>query len=395
MKLGSAFLLLFFITFFIQANLHPAQPSALSKKIDGNHGSQLNNSCLDPALKDQDCGKPAIHKKRVGFYVRHLSIRGTEAATYDYADCNETLLGNESFIFLVDEMKAFKNSADFPMSVREKFQNRFKKNFYECANFEEVESIILKEHIDVLYNQKYGVPDEHQSKICKNAVHAVFTLGVHGDVFAAISEWLSQQDPPCYVPFVPYMVRLDDTLETLHSELNIPHDAIVFGRHGGYNTFNIEFAKEVVLEAAQLHPNWYFIFLNTAPFCNSNSLDFPNIIFLPGSANSSYKTKFINTCDAMLHARLEGETFGHACAEFSIRNKPIITWLGGDRAHIAMLGDKGLYYNNKEELKNILSYFENNIKSIRRSNWDVYSKKYNPIAVMEKFDEVFLQPFFP
>lgn len=233
---------------------------------------------------------------KVGFYVRHLSIRGTEASTYDYADCNETILGNESFIFLVDEMAAFKGSADFPLSVREKFQERFKNRFYECANFEEVELLILKEHIDVLYNQKAGSPDQHQSKICKNAVHAVFTPDVHGDAFATISEWLSAQSPSLRIPFVPYMVRLDDTSETLRSELGIPEGALVFGRHGGYNTFDLGFVKEAVLEAAQAHPDWYFIFLNTAPFAPTS---FPNIFFLEGSASLAYKTKFINTCVAI------------------------------------------------------------------------------------------------
>jgi hypothetical protein len=252
-----------------------------------------------------------------------------------------------------------------------------------------VESIISKEQIEVLYNQKSGDPDQHLSKICKNAVHAVFTLGIHGDAFATVSEWLSNTSPSLSIPFVPLIVRLDDTSETLHNVLGIPKGAIVFGRHGGYTTFNIDFAQEAVLEAAQKHPDWYFIFLNTAPF----RIDLPNLIFLPASTCSSYKTKFINTCDAMIHARLDGETFGLACAEFSIRSKPVITWLGGSLAHIAMLKDKGFYYKNKKELKAIFSYIAKNIEVIRQANWDAYSTQYNPTAVMEKFDAVFLQPF--
>ena len=38
----------------------------------------------------------------------------------------------------------------------------------------------------------------------------------------------------------------------------------------------------------------------------------------------NYKVKFINTCDAMIHARAMGETFGLAVAEFSKKNKPVI-----------------------------------------------------------------------
>lgn len=34
---------------------------------------------------------------------------------------------------------------------------------------------------------------------------------------------------------------------------------------------------------------------------------------------------FIRTCDAMLHARMSGETFGLAIAEFSAHNRPVLT----------------------------------------------------------------------
>ena len=56
--------------------------------------------------------------------------------------------------------------------------------------------------------------------------------------------------------------------------------------------------------------------------------DHPNIIHAQATADMEYKTKFINTSDAMIHARLEGESFGLSCGEFSIRNKPVITWDG-------------------------------------------------------------------
>ena len=72
-----------------------------------------------------------------------------------------------------------------------------------------------------------------------------------------------------------------------------------------------------------------------------------------------YKTKFINTCDAMLHARFEGERFGSTCGEFSLRNKPIITWhQSRERSHIEILGDKGLYYNSPQDLFDILTNFK-------------------------------------
>lgn len=345
--------------------------------------------CASFLVAEQIEHAQTANKKKIGFFVPHLNVRGTEVAIFDYADFNETILGNESYILYVNTVCIPEGSPDYPATVREKFQERFQDRFYYCANYCEVESVISKENIGALYKLCAGEPGGFLSAKCKNLVHAVFSLGVHGDVFAAISPWLSDLNPSLHVPVVPHMIRLDDTLETLHDELKIPKGAVVFGRHGGYDTFSLNFATEAVTEIARTHPDWFFIFLNTPRFC-----ELSNVIFLPGNADLHYKTKFINTCDAMIHARQDGETFGLACGEFSLKNKPVITWLGGARAHICILGNKGLYYNNKEELTNIILSSGNNIEKIRTLNWDAYSELYNPKAVMKKFDEVFLQPCF-
>jgi hypothetical protein len=87
----------------------------------------------------------------------------------------------------------------------------------------------------------------------------------------------------------------------------------------------------------------------------------------------------------MLHARVEGESFGVACGEFSIKNKPIITWLGSsDRHHIETLGDNAYYYNNPAELESILKNFKRTDK-----DWSAY-RKFNPQNVMKIFEEVYL-----
>lgn len=331
-------------------------------------------------------------KIKIAFFVNLLSVRGVEVSVYDYADCNETILGNESIIinnmeyFGKPEMAGF--MSDYSESARVKFIKRFGPRFFDCNSMQQVEEILMRENADIFYHQKYGVIDDKVSKVCKNAVHAVFTAQIHGDAYACISEWLSNQHASLHIPYVPYMVRLNDTQESLHAELGIPKGSIVFGRHGGARTFSIDYAKEAIIEIAQAHRNWYFVFLNTDKFCN-----LPNVIFLPLTANMEYKTKFINTCDAMIHARADGETFGLACAEFSIKNKPIITCSNsGDQAHIAILSNKGLYYSNKQELINIVTSCGNNINIIKSQNWDAYSEKFSPIAVMKKFNEIFIQP---
>lgn len=329
---------------------------------------------------------------KIAFFVNLLSVRGTDVAVYDYADCNETILGNESIIINNTEylgkpgMEGF--LVDCSETTRDKFIKRFGKRFFECGNMEEIDHVLLREKVDIFYVLKSGAKDDKISKICKNAVHAVFTAQIHGDAYACVSQWLSKQYPSLNLAYVPHMVRLENTTDTLHEELNIPHGAVVFGRHGAATTFNLDFAKEAVIEMAQQHKDWYFIFLNTNKFC-----DLSNVIFLPLTADMTYKTKFINTCDIMLHARSDGETFGLACAEFSIKNKPVITWnQSHERSHIEILGTKGLYYGNKQELLDVLQSCGENIDQIRSGYWDCYSAKYNPTRVMQKFNEVFIQP---
>ena len=84
----------------------------------------------------------------------------------------------------------------------------------------------------------------------------------------------------------------------------------------------------------------------------------------------------------MIHARGMGETFGLAVAEFSIKNKPVITCSCGDLEHIKILGDKAILYNSKEELIDIFK----NIQSIisQHNDWNAY-KMYNPEYVMNLF----------
>jgi hypothetical protein len=310
----------------------------------------------------------------IAFHSNQLSLRGTEVALYDYANYNETILGNRSIIIS-------KDISVWPYSdvkAIEKFKNRFDVFLYK--NFNEVESILNNKKIDVFYAQKAGFNDGVISKGRKTVIHSVFQYyEPHGDVYAYISNWLGDQYNS---PSVPYIVNLPKENGNLRLELGIPEGALVFGRHGGKETFDIPMAIEAVIEVANENPNIYFIFMYTDKF-----IDLPNVIHLEGSSDLHYKVKFINTCNAMLHARKVGETFGLAIAEFSMRNKPVITYGGSmrDNAHISMLGDKAIKYKSKSDLINILINFKNTNKDC-----NIY-KDYNPEKIMHIFNDVFLK----
>ena len=313
---------------------------------------------------------------KIAFHSNQLCLRGTEVALYDYAKYNEEILGNNS---IVVSKHPDTQSATNP-EVVSKFKNRFPVYFYR--NFNEVDKILDDNTIDVFYAIKAGFNDGIVSKNRKSVNHAVFQYyQPHGNVYAYVSEWLGKRFNS---PFVPHIVTLPDINDNLRKELSIPEDAIVFGRHGGAETFDINFAKQAVIHVAQMRQDIYFLFLFTNKFTNDS---ISNVIYLDGSSDLEYKTKFINTCDAMLHARDAGESFGLSVGEFSIRNKPVITLKNGSRdcAHIEMLGNKGIYYNNRNELQDILF----NFKPDNTKDWNAY-KQYNPENVMNIFKKVFL-----
>jgi len=318
---------------------------------------------------------------KIAFHSSQLGLRGTEVALYSYAKYNEDILGNESIII---SQGPSQNRNSHPL-VLKKFRNRF-ETIYLYKDFSEVESFLDKENVDVFYVIKSGENDGIVSKGRKTVIHAVFQAqDPHGDVYAYVSEWLGKKFDK---PFVPHMVDLPNNVEgDLKKELNIPSDAIVFGSYGGQDSFNIEYVHRAIKKILNERDDVYFIFMNIDVFV----VEAENAIFLEGIGDLESKVKFINTCDAMIHARHRGESFGLAIAEFSSKNKPIITTRGGprwgeDNAHIEMLGSKGIIYNNEDEVYDILNTFVPDVDK----DWNAY-KEYTPEKVMNKFEEVFLK----
>lgn len=311
----------------------------------------------------------------IGFHSNQLGIRGTEVALYDYAFYNETILGNKSFI-ISDKNK--------DLWTLDKFIKIFDVFLYD--KFSDVEDYVKSNNIEVTYFIKAGDIDGKILNSCKNAIHAVFPYNQpHGDSYMYVSEWLSLLMTKNDQNYVPHIIKLPDVDFNYREALNIPDDALVFGRHGGYKQFDIDWVKEEVCKFARNNSNVYFLFLNTEPF----SYDLPNIIYLEPEYDINRKTAFINTCDAMIHARQEGETFGLAVGEFLHQNKPIISYKGGrDLNHLYLLKDKGLTYSNQSELREIL----NNFHSLTYGKFykDLISE-FAPENVMNIFKNRFLK----
>ena len=144
---------------------------------------------------------------------------------------------------------------------------------------------------------------------CKIIKHCVYNTNCpEGDINCSIGRHINNGK----LPIVPHMIALPNSSENLRQTLNIPLNASVFGRLGGYDMFNIPFVRQAIKNHLRSCENSYFIFMNTKPFFKHERL-----IYLDKNVDLDYKVKFINTCDAMIHASRDGETFGLAVGEFS------------------------------------------------------------------------------
>jgi hypothetical protein len=311
----------------------------------------------------------------IAFWDNQLCERGTTVSLFDYAYYNQTILNNKSFIFYD------KNRKENNKNIIEKFKKHF--TVHETDNFKEVDEYLIQYKITHIYIIKYGHIDDRLSKVAKNCIHCVFDCGQpHGDVYSSISPWVNGNNGK--YPVVPHMINLPNHDNNMRELLNIPKNAIVFGGYGGSDSFSIIFVHGVVYEIAKNNPNIYFLFANFNKFCP----DLPNIIHLPMITDLNEKVKFINTTDAMLWARQDGETFGISIGEFSTKNKPVIASKVGDLSHFHLLGEKAFWYNYPNDLYNILLNFNPEVE--RTKNWNAY-ENYTPEKVMEIFKKVYLE----
>lgn len=314
---------------------------------------------------------------KIAFHDNSLTVRGTTTCIYNFAYWGRELLGFDPIIM-------YNSNANNEKEGYEKCSKEFSVIGYSHPS--EIDKILEEQKCEYFFMKKGGSPDGILSQNCKNLVNACSGWWqpdwIHGDVYAMGSEWLSKITD-YKIPYVSDVVILPEVDDNMREELGIPEYAFVFGRTGGNDTFDIPWVKEVISEALKNRNDIWFVFQNTDRFINHE-----RVIHLPKSSCEINKVKFINSCDAMIHARYIGESFGVACAEFSLRNKPIITWDGSKETnHIDILGENGIYYSNPTELLHI--FFNIDKKEINSLNWNQY-KQFNPETIMKKFKEVYL-----
>lgn len=316
---------------------------------------------------------------KIAFRAEEINVRGTTVALYDYAKYNQEILHNQSIIVM--EQSAVAKSDPLAMA---NILCHFDILTYN--NLDHLERILQQQKCDILYCIKYGKNDQVFSSKIKTVIHCVFDMSEpHGDVYAGVSNVLAKKYHRKL--FVPHMIGLkpSETKENLRSQLHIPDSAIVFGRYGGLDTFNIGFCWQAISNILNSRSDIYFLFINTPQIVKH-----PRIKYLDKVVTEEDKNKFICTCDAYLECGTLGHSFGLAIGEFSVNNKPIIAYKGNlwNTAHLDILQDKGLYFTDYDSFYRILNTFDRQ----KYTNQDLNCyKNYMPEPVMKIFDDVFIK----
>ena len=162
---------------------------------------------------------------KVLFHTNTLNYRGTSVAVADYARYNQDILGNESVIAYCKTYGQEKDMGN-EAAVIEALEKEFKVVGYRAGS---LENKIEENKIDVAYFIDSGQKKELPTN-CKTAVHAVFQFNdPHGDRYAYISKWLSDEMSSGSIPFVPHIVSLPAPTSSFRKTLGIKDDQIVVG----------------------------------------------------------------------------------------------------------------------------------------------------------------------
>jgi glycosyltransferase involved in cell wall biosynthesis len=313
---------------------------------------------------------------KILFHANTLNFRGTTVAVTDYAKYNQEILGNDSVIVYNESL-----GYDRDMGTEAVVLHNLKKQFNIISYREgELQKIVDRERVDFAYFIRAGQKEPLPNNV-KTGVHSVFQFHEpHGNVYAYISKWLANKMPGEH-PYVPHIVNLPTPNNSYRKKFDISEEQIVIGRYGGYYTFDIPFVKQAIEKLVASDKRFVFLFMGTEPFVSS-----PNVKYITETHDLQKKANFINTCDAMIHARQRGESFGLSVAEFLSLNKPVLAWEGGyDLNHLEMLKDSYTLYNEDNFIGKLM-----NVRALSKTSWSQRTVSYKPEAVMNKFKDVFL-----
>lgn len=298
---------------------------------------------------------------RILLHSNSLNERGTTRAILDYANF---LKSSSIDVYIAYDGSDNSNQTKIIEQVSGQYETI---SYREFSHFEKQ----WANKFDVAYFIKYGTFDGKLMNSCPNLVHAVFqTYQPHGEEYFYVSEWLSKRmrfmnlgkirqiDPrffdsflPSKFDFVPHIVELPESRPGYLDKFNFPDYVKIGGRHGGYDTFDVDFVKRTLLKVLDQHSDIVLVFANTRKF-----VEHPRIKYIPTLTTRQEVSDFLGALDFYLHARSRGESFGLSLLEAMYSKVPVFSYSGGiDGNHRTVLRDSSssLFRNERELLSRI------------------------------------------
>ncbi len=267
-------------------------------------------------------------------------------------------------------------------------------------------------NFDATYLIKAGGNDGLLLPDSFNLVHAVFQeYDPHGSRYAYISKWVAQAvrkevgkrgkqqlrkrgetaislgcSNALAFDYLNLIVDVPDPQPGMRQQLGIPDEAFLILRFGGFDTFDIGWARDTVVRLLDENSHWYFVGLNTEPFTEHRRAK-----FLPLVSDSVEKASIIASADVFLTARGHGEAFGVAIAEALQIGIPVLAWNGGiDRNHVAMLQGLGGLFKRPWDLRRRLRQLSRGKDPSSRAARQARGNHYRPDVVGPQLESLLL-----
>ena len=329
---------------------------------------------------------------RILLHTNALNERGTTVAVRDYAN-GLSQSGHEVSI-------AYDTSDSSNVeAIKKQVDNE--NTTYGYSNFDVFARQNAKEW-DVAYFMKYGNNDGKLIPGIPNIVHAVFqAYDPHGERYLYISEWLSKkmriQNLKNLIKlsprgldslkrkkfdFLPYIVSLPLHESSLRAEWGFPEGAIIGGRHGAKDTFDVPKVHRAIQEILCGNEKVCFVFANTNKF-----IEHPRVKFLPTLLSRLETSNYLSSLDFYLHARHRGETFGLSLLEAMLCKVPIFSYsVGVDGNHRYLLkGSKNSLFDSGDSLKMFVNQLQN-YEDVQ-TNFEIASS-FSPEVVMQYWAQI-------
>ena len=194
---------------------------------------------------------------KIAIHTNALDDRGLGKTPYDYG------LGLRKEGYEVCYITSGQSGNESAPKIAKEFPIHYYQSKIDRAPVEvvrkDIENIVNAQKVDFVHMLKAGENDHITPLNVKTGIHCVFHMHEpHGNVNAAVSETLARKHSSKV--YVPHIIKKYEPTKDIRKELGIPDEALVFGRHGGKDTFDLPFVHQAIEIALQKRKDIYFLF---------------------------------------------------------------------------------------------------------------------------------------